>query len=57
MDGLREFVQLMSSWPPARVEGGVRAAVPATALAGLPGDPVDPLESSEWLDFVRRHRT
>ncbi len=30
---MREFVQLTSSWPPARVEGGARAAVPDTTLS------------------------
>ena len=34
---LREFVQLPSSWPPAREEGGVRAAVHYVILPGSAG--------------------
>ena len=40
---LREFAQLLSSWPPARVEGGLRAAVLDT-ISGDPADPVDPVD-------------
>ena len=34
---LREFVQLPSSWPPARVDGGVRVAVHYVISAGSAG--------------------
>ena len=40
---LREFVyELTSSWPPAREEGRVAAAVPDTGSAPIPRDTVDP---------------
>ena len=53
--GLREFVQLPSSWPPARVGGGLRAAVLDTTSPG-PVAPVAPAACSRRLDFVHRHR-
>ena len=40
---LREFVELPSSWPPARVGGGVGAAVHDTASAGKWWKVVDPV--------------
>ena len=36
-DNLREFIELPLSWPPARVGGGVGAAVHDTASAGSGG--------------------
>ena len=42
---LREFVELPSSWPPARVDGGVgRSELQSTTSFWL--DPVD------WLDWL-----
>ena len=37
LSNLREFVQLPSSWPPAHVEGGVRATLHYVILAGSGG--------------------
>ena len=63
---LREFVKLPSSWPPARVEGGVRAAVADTTSGGFrgirwnPRDPVDPVAcaaNSVLLDLIGRRST
>ena len=52
---LREFVKLTSSWPPARVEGRVRAALHATTSPGPPGPPGPPGKYKK-ADFWRQFR-
>ena len=51
IDHLREFVSLPSSWPPARVGWGVRAADPATT-SPAPVAPVAPVASSKNADLA-----